>query len=407
MKRLWDLTTSAKGGLFAGLSSAAKSSALAGLWTFPSIVGGSFLIAWAAESAQFFMSQGLSLAILAWVQVLPEFAVEAVIAWQAPRTPHGMALVSANFTGAVRLLVGLGWPMVYAVAAFFHRKKHHRPLKEIRLEDEHGVEVVGLILPILYFCVIVLKGTLTVWDGAVLMVIYVAYMFILNRIPPKELEKPEDEEWPIRQIVTMKPAARNTTIAALFMGGAVIIYFTAEPFLHSLLAMALSLGISQFVFVQWVAPFLSEFPEKLSAFYWARKVTGAPMALMNLVSSNINQWTMLAAMIPIVVAFSAGHIQPIPLDHEQRIEFALTIAQSALGMCLLANLSFAWHEAVVLFSLWLAQFLVPGLREEVAVLYGVWVAYEIVAWLMKFRKPVAFTAFARLFRERVLRRRHA
>ena len=47
-------------------------------------------------------------AILAWVQTLPEFAVEAVIAWNAPNIPHGVALVSANFTGSLRLLVGLG-----------------------------------------------------------------------------------------------------------------------------------------------------------------------------------------------------------------------------------------------------------------------------------------------------------
>jgi cation:H+ antiporter len=385
-----------------GLSGAAKGTAVSSLWTFPAIVGGSFMIAWAAESAQFFMSQGLSLAILAWVQTLPEFAVEAVIAWQAPRTPNGMHLVSANFTGAVRLLVGLGWPMIYAVAAVFHRRKEGRPLRAIHLEPEHSVEVVGLILPILYFIVIVLKGTLTVWDGCVLMVFYVVYMVILQRIPPKELENPEEEEWPVRKIVTMRPAARNSTIAALFIGGAVVIYLTAEPFLHSLLALAVSLGVSQFVFVQWVAPFLSEFPEKLSAFYWARKVTGAPMALMNMVSSNINQWTMLAAMIPFVVAWSAGHIEPIPLDNEQRVEFALTIAQSALGLCLLANLSFAWYEAVILFTLWIVQFLVPGLREEVAVLYGVWVAFEIMAWLMRYRKPIAFTEFARLFRRRVL-----
>jgi cation:H+ antiporter len=388
-----------------GLAAAAKGGALSALWTFPSIVGGSFLIAWAAESAQFFMSQGLSLAILAWVQTLPEFAVEAVIAWQAPRTHNGMSLVLANFTGSIRLLVGLGWPMIYTVAAFFHRRKYKRPLKVINLEQEHCVEVVGLVLPILYFLVVTLKGTLTIWDGIVLMVLYFAYMFVLNRIPPKELENPEEEEWPVRQIVMMKPAARNSTIAALFLGGAVIIYFTAEPFLHSLLALALSLGVSQFVFIQWVAPFLSEFPEKLSAFYWARKITGAPMALMNMVSSNINQWTMLAAMIPIVVAISAGHIQPIPLDHEHKVELLLTIAQSALGVCLLANMNFAWHEAIVLFALFLAQFLVPHLREEVAALYGVWVSYEVVAWLMGYRKPKAFIEFGRLFKERVLRPR--
>jgi len=386
-----------------GLAAAAKGGALSALWTFPSIVGGSFLIAWAAESAQFFMSQGLSLAILAWVQTLPEFAVEAVIAWQAPRTPNGMSLVLANFTGSIRLLVGLGWPMIFTVAAFFHRRKYKKPLGEIHLEKEHCVEVVGLVLPILYFTFITLKGTLTLWDAIVLAVIYFAYMFILNRIPPKDLENPEDEEWPVRQIVTMKPAARNATITALFLGGAVIIYFTAEPFLHSLLALALSLGVSQFVFIQWVAPFLSEFPEKLSAFYWARKITGAPMALMNMVSSNINQWTMLAAMIPIVVAISAGHMEPIPLDHEHKVELFLTIAQSALGVCLLANMRFAWHEATILFALFLAQFLVPHLREEVAVLYGVWIAYEVVAWLMGYRKPQAFIEFAKLFKERVLR----
>ncbi|OYW01233.1 MAG: hypothetical protein B7X11_04165, partial [Acidobacteria bacterium 37-65-4] len=213
----------------AGSLAAAKGGALSALWTFPAIVGGSFLIAWAAESAQFFMSQGLSLAILAWVQTLPEFAVEAVIAWRAPRTHNGMSLVLANFTGSVRLLVGLGWPMIYTVAAFFHRRKYKKPLRGIHLEKEHSVEVVGLILPILYFTVITLKGTLTLWDGLVLIAIYFAYMFVLNRIPPKELVSPEEEEWPTRQIVAMRPAARNSTIAALFIGGAVIIYLTAEP----------------------------------------------------------------------------------------------------------------------------------------------------------------------------------
>lgn len=385
------------------VSSAAKGSALSALWTFPAIVGSSFMIAWAAESAQFFMSQGLSLAILAWVQTLPEFAVEAVIAWQAPHTPNGIHLVSANFTGSLRLLVGLGWPLIYVTAAFFHRKTHRRGLGAIHLEPEHSVEVLGLLLPILYFCVIVLKGTLSIWDGVVLMALYVAYLFVLNRIPPQELENPEDEEWPVRKIVVMRPRNRNLTIGGLFIGGAVMIYFAAEPFLNSLLALAVSLGISQYVFVQWVAPFLSEFPEKLSAVYWARKVTGAPMALMNMVSSNINQWTMLAAMIPFVYALSAGHVQPIVFDHEQKVEIALTIAQSALAFCLLANMSFAWHEAVVLFGLWAVQFAVPSMREEVAILYGVWVAFEVLMWLMRYRKPMAFVEFGRLFRQRVLR----
>src|SRR5450759_4072189 len=81
------------------------------LWTFPSILLSAFVIAWGAEAAQFLISQGLALAILAWLQTLPEFAVEAVIAWEAGKDPTRLHLAIANFTGSIRLLVGLGWPL--------------------------------------------------------------------------------------------------------------------------------------------------------------------------------------------------------------------------------------------------------------------------------------------------------
>src|SRR5436190_16905547 len=89
---------------------------LTAFWTFPSVLGSAILIAWAAEAAQFLISQGLALAMLAWLQTLPEFAVEAVIAWQAGQTAadpslaptvksHATALMTANLTGSLRLLV--------------------------------------------------------------------------------------------------------------------------------------------------------------------------------------------------------------------------------------------------------------------------------------------------------------
>src|SRR5256884_3852088 len=109
-------------------------------WTAPSILLSAMLIAWAAESAQFFVAQGFALAILAWLQTLPEFAVEAVLAWKQEVT-----LLLANLTGALRLLTGLGWPMIYAVAAYFYRRKTGRRMGAIRLADEHCGEVVGLL----------------------------------------------------------------------------------------------------------------------------------------------------------------------------------------------------------------------------------------------------------------------
>src|SRR6187402_2038825 len=88
-------------------ATAAKTSAWSAIWTFPSILVSAFVIAWGAEAAQFLISQGLALAILAWLQTLPEFAVEAVIAWNAGRNPERSHLAIANLTGAIRLLLGL------------------------------------------------------------------------------------------------------------------------------------------------------------------------------------------------------------------------------------------------------------------------------------------------------------
>jgi cation:H+ antiporter len=157
--------------------------------------------------------------------------------------------------------------------------------------------------------------------------------------------------------------------------------------------------VSQFVFVQWVAPFLSEFPEKTSAFYWARSRGKAGMALMNMVSSNINQWTILAAMIPIVYSMSVGYPATVPLG-EHRLELVLTLLQSALGMVLLANFTFHAYEALGLFGLWLAQFLVPHWREEVSVLYAVWLVVELSSAAWRPGRLRAFAVFVRLLRGR-------
>src|SRR3990167_10305137 len=112
------------------------------LWTFPAIILAALLIAWAAECGQFYISQGLALAVLAWVQTLPEFAVEAVIALEAAKNPEQMHLITANFTGSLRLFVGLGWPMVYFVAVFFGRKlPHDKRFWTMHMEDEHSISI--------------------------------------------------------------------------------------------------------------------------------------------------------------------------------------------------------------------------------------------------------------------------
>lgn len=396
--------------LLASLEIAHVSPATA-IWAAPAILFSAILIAWAAESAQFFVSQGIALAMLAWLQTMPEFAVEAVLAWKQ-QTP----LLMANLTGALRLLTGLGWPLIYGTAAFFYRRKYGRPLKKIRLEKEHCVEVVGLTLPLLYMLWIWYKGSLTVWDALVLILMYCAYLFVLSKIPPASAEGIEDLDRVPRYVVKSSPKVRNLLIALLFVGGGGLIYYSAEPFLGSLLAVSAILGVPSFVFVQWVAPFVSEFPEKVSAFYWARTIDRAPMALMNMVSSNINQWTLLAAMLPIIFSISAGHMAGIQFDSQQELELLMTIGQSLIGLMFLMNMELAWWEASALFGLWFLQFALspfppgPSLLGRVAGsihwlvtwAYFVWFAVEVIRTLAHKRQTLAFILFTRLWRERVM-----
>jgi cation:H+ antiporter len=378
------------------------------LWTFPSMLLSAFLVAWGAEAAQFLISQGLALAILAWLQTLPEFAVEAVIAWEAGKDaapcfvaepPVGCHshLAIANFTGAIRLLIGLGWPMIYFVAAFFRRGREPA-LVPIKLDDEHSLEVLATVPPLAYFVWIWHKGSIDLVDAGALLAMYVSYLVILWRFPPRSEEALVEASRVVRWVHAQPGRRPIVVIAALFALGGVLMYFTAHPFLDSMLAVAVSLGVSQFVFVQWIAPFVSEFPEKVSAFHWASRVSTAPMALMNMLSSNVNQWTVLAAMIPIAFSLSRGGPAALPFDGTQRTEILITVLQSTVAALLLLRMRFEWWNAALLFALWLAQFLVPHWRDEISVAYGVWAGALIVSWI--WARPVAPVILWQLVRGR-------
>src|SRR5881296_3496059 len=126
------------------------------------------MIAWAAEASQFSISQGLALAIVAIVQTLPEFFVEGAIAWNAGRSPTDwLPNVTANFTGANRLLTGLGWPLILFTALVQRRRNGVKGRQVITLRKEHSIEVTFMLGVTLYFILIWVKGSLELVDTAV------------------------------------------------------------------------------------------------------------------------------------------------------------------------------------------------------------------------------------------------
>jgi cation:H+ antiporter len=388
--------------LAAGAEHAVAGSPWASLWTFPAMIGAAFVVAWGAEAAEFLMSQGLALAILALIQTMPEFAVEAVIAWKAGKDPDMVHLAIANFTGSLRLLTGFGWPMIYAVAAFSSRRRLKKPLGAIRFEDDHAVEVLGLLPPLAYFVLVWAKASLSLVDAAVLSATYGLYLAVLLRMPPRSETVEQDDEVPFvsRWALSFRGYKRWLAVVGLFVAGGAVIVLVAEPFLNAMMSIAVGLGVSQFVFIQWVAPFISEFPEKTSAFAWARRITRAPVALLNMVSSNINQWGVLSGLLAVIYCWSHGDASPLPFDEFQRLEILLTILQAFLGWLFLASMSFEAYEAVGLFALWAIQFAFPQLRHEMIWVYSAWIAVEVALLVAGRKRLRAFPAFARSWKER-------
>lgn len=367
------------------------------IWTFPAIMFCSILIGWAAELAALHMSAGLALAILALLQTLPEFGVEAYISWSGDT--H---LMLANLTGSLRLFVGLGWPVVFFIHFFSSRRTKPR---YVQMPRTFAVEATFLAIPVLYFLWVALRGRFTLLDGIALCAMYLAYLALLNyqRLYFKERNDDRDEEEEDlaavpRKIAEFSLPVQYMSTGLMFLVGGTVLFLAVHPFVEGLQGLAVAMGMSQFVFIQWVAPFASEFPEKITAFNWARKASKVPMAIFNMVSSSVNQWTLLAGFVPVVYSLSLGRPAVIEFDAFQHTELLLTIAQSVLGILFLAELRFHWFEALCLFSLWFVQFIVPDTREAMVSIYGALILVAVFRLLFLRRMPRAWSEFYALMR---------
>jgi cation:H+ antiporter len=251
--------------------------------------------------------------------------------------------------------MGFGMPTVYFIRWLTRRGKEP---SAIPLDPFHSVEIVALFPPTIYFFFIVYRGRLDLLDSVILLGFYVMYMWLLLKMPPEEEDESVEElPWISRQILKRGKVGRIAGVAGIFVGGGIVLYICVHPFVNSLQALAALVGISGYFFIQWIAPFMSEFPEKVSAYGWAMKPDKAKLGLMNFVSSNVNQMTMLVAMIPIVYCLSSGKwTAAIVFTDDQKEEVLLTASQAALVMVLLFNMKFEWYEAVGIFALWVTQF---------------------------------------------------
>ena len=312
------------------------------------IFGAAFLLSWAAELSQKDIPQALAIALLALIAVLPEYAVDMYFAWSAGKDPKYTAFATANMTGANRLLIGVGWAAVVITYWLKSGKK------AVELEPSHKIELFYLALATLYSFLIPLKGQLDLIDAVALIMIFVFYMRAASKAEHVEPEL----EGPAAMIESWGTRPRRAWTVSFFLLSGFTIFTAAEPFAEGLLATGRTFGIEEFILVQWLAPLASESPEFIVAILFALK--GQPGTSMGaLLSSKVNQWTLLIGMLPIVYAVSAGSAAGMRMDARQVEEMFLTAAQSIFAVAVLANLSFSLLEALIVFVLFWTQLLFP------------------------------------------------
>jgi cation:H+ antiporter len=168
--------------------------------------------------------------------------------------------------------------------------------------------------------------------------------------------------------------ARRVWALGMLFFAAYAIFVSAEPFADSLVEIGHHRHIDEFLLVQWVAPLASESPEFIIAILFALRMRGS-VGIGALISSKVNQWTLLVGAIPIAFTLSAGAPHGLPLDARQTEEMLLTSAQSILAAILIADLRFSRLEAVILAALFSGQFLFTSTE----VRYAFIVAYLVIA----------------------------
>jgi cation:H+ antiporter len=90
-----------------------------------------------------------------------------------------------------------------------------------------------------------------------------------------------------------------------------------------------------------------------------------------LISSKLNQWTLLLGSLPLVFSASSGEVAALPLQDRQQLEVFLTAAQGLFAVVLLMNLKLDLKASSSLIFLFLIQAVLPSneIRLAIGIIY--------------------------------------
>ncbi len=295
------------------------------------------------------------------------------MATPAPATPASEAaadLAVANMTGANRIFIGLGWSLIalYAILRATRGTDSAVVRRDgfladaVVLDRRIAVELVFLAVATGYAFLVPLTGGIGAIDAVVLVGLYVAYIAVILR---GEAGREIHGGVP-GYLHRLSRPRRVVAILAVFAFSGFVILIAVKPFAKGLEALGPQLGVSSFFMIQWVAPLASESPEFIATAYLVRKLR-TTAAFNALISSKLNQWTLLIGTLVVVYSLSLGQYDVLAFSRKQAGEIWLTAAQRLFAVALLVGFRISVREALALLGLFAVQF-VPAFQDYAGLL---------------------------------------
>jgi len=316
-----------------------------------SLIISTFSLSTGVELLEDLMPAGIALALLAVMEMLPETGVEASLTMSSLSNVMYLKYISSNFTGANRMIVGAGLPIIFFL--FYIGKQKN---SELKFKDSLLVPIFFLFVSTIVFGVSVITSSFSVYLAIAMVAIFIIYIYASYY--NKNMKRKEEEYTSVTGKIKTNLTKKHTILLAsifLIVIGTALLYYSIDPFIKQLLEFSIALGIPSYFFIQWVAPFATEFPELSTFFLWSRN-KAYDSSISALASSLIMEWTVMMSVVPILyLLFSPEHYTYIPLDYLQKMEIIITMEQSLLFSLITFKLKVKKWEAITIFLLWIMQ----------------------------------------------------
>jgi cation:H+ antiporter len=318
------------------------------------VVAAAFMLAWACEAAQVDIARGVVVAAVAFVAILPEYIVELHFAFIG----HA-EYVTANLTGASRLLLGVSVALPAAVALLPRR---YRPgaVGTVAIEPAQRLDLAILAVAAVWSLGMVVRGRIGLLDALVLISLYGLYLL-------RAAASSDDGPEPVGVAAALSDLPgreRRRWVGGLMLFAASVILLTAVPFGDAVLGTGALIGIDPYLLLQWLVPVATETPELVVAFVLLTHGRGGQSVAV-LLAGAVSQYTLALGTLPLAYLAGAG-TGPLPMAGRERIELLLSIGVALYAVAALVRLRLSRGDAAIMLTLFAAQFLLPAVVTRLA-----------------------------------------